>query len=186
MKEIARARFGELNVEILQGDITLLEVDAIVNAANNHWTMGGGVAAAIKRAGGQEIEDEARRLGKRPIGQCVVTGAGRLKARHVIHAAVMGMDFETSAHFIREAVRNTLQAAQGLKVQSLALPAFGTGVGAFPFDQCAAIMLYEVNRFGRRSQDLGRVIFALFSEEGARAFADELNKYQSPAYKETK
>jgi len=185
MEEIARARFGELDVEILQGDITLLEVDAIVNAANNHWTMGGGVAAAIKRAGGQEIEDEARRQGKKPVGECIVTGPGKLKARYVIHAAVMEMDFETNARFIREATRNTLKAAEHLKVKSLALPAFGTGVGAFPPTQCAAIMLYEVNRFSRHSQGLERVIFALFGEEAGRAFAGELSKYQSPVHKET-
>ena len=184
MKEIARARFGKLDVEILQGDITELEVDAIVNAANNHWIMGGGVAAAIKRAGGQEIEDEARRQGKKPAGQCVVTVGGRLKARHVIHAAVMGMDFETNAAFIREATRNALQDAEDLRAASVAFPAFGTGVGHFPFDQCAAIMLYEVNRFGRRSEDVKRVVFALWDDPGADAFANELKKYQSPVHKE--
>jgi len=186
MKEVARARFGHLDIEILQGDITLLEVDAIVNAANNHWTMGGGVAAAIKNAGGQEIEDEACRQKKKPVGQCIVTAAGRLKARHVIHAAVMEMDFETNAAFIREAVRNTLQEAEALKVRSLALPAFGTGIGRFPFEQCAAIMLYEANRFGRHARSLQRIVFVLLEEGGAASFAQELDKYQSPVDKETK
>ncbi len=185
MKEIARGRFGSIDIEILQGDITLLEVDAVVNAANNQWVMGGGVAAAIKSAGGQEIEDEARRQRKKPVGQCVVTQAGRLKAKHVIHAAVMAMDFETNASFIREATRNTLQAAEDLRLRSLAFPAFGTGVGRFPFDASAAIMLYEANRFGRHARSLGRAVFALLEEEGAAAFAAELRKYQSPINKET-
>jgi O-acetyl-ADP-ribose deacetylase (regulator of RNase III) len=184
VKEIARARFGKLDVEILQGDITEQEVDAIVNAANNHWVMGGGVAAAIKQTGGQEIEDEARRQGKKPVGTCVVTAGGKLKARHVIHAAVMGMDFETNASFIREATRNALKAAEDLRAASVAFPAFGTGVGHFPYDQCAAIMLYEANRFGRRSEDVKRVVFVLWDDPGADAFAAELKKYQSPVHKE--
>jgi len=178
MKEIAHARFGELEVDLVEGDITALEVDAIVNPANNEWLMGGGVAAAIKLAGGIEIEEEARRQGKRPVGECIVTEAGKLKAQYVIHAAVMAMDFQTSAHLIRTAFRNTLTEAKQLKVKTLALPAFGTGTGGFPYPECAAIMLYELNRFSRKPHGLRKVVFALFGDEASQAFQEEINKYQ--------
>ncbi|MEM3087272.1 MAG: macro domain-containing protein [Halobacteria archaeon] len=94
-----------MKIELFQGDTTALEVDAIVNAANNRLLMGAGVAGAIKRRCGQEIEDEGVRKGPIPVGEAAVTGAGRLKARYVIHAAVMAMDFQTDAKKIRDARR---------------------------------------------------------------------------------
>jgi len=130
-----------LEVEVVEGDITALEVDAIANAANNHLWMGAGVAGAIKRAGGEEIEREAVAKGPIPLGSAVATSAGRLSARWVLHGAVMGQDLRTSADLIERTTRSCLQLAEELGCGSVALPAFGTGVGGFPLDECARIMV---------------------------------------------
>ena len=123
-------------MDLVQGDICERPVGAIVNAANNHLWMGGGVAGAIKRRGGVEIEREAMAQGPIPVGRAVATGAGALAARYVIHAAVMGQDLRTDAALIREATRAALLVAEGLGVQSIAFPALGTGVGGFPLEAC--------------------------------------------------
>src|SRR6476659_3971758 len=115
-------------LEVVEGDIAAIVVDAVANAANNHLWMGAGVAGAIKRAGGEEIEREAMAQGPIEVGDAIATGAGRLPARWVIHAAVMGQDLPTSAKAIESASRRTLELADELGAESLALPAFGTGV----------------------------------------------------------
>src|SRR6478672_5423500 len=118
-----------MELEVREGDIAEVEADAIANAANDHLWMGAGVAGAIKRAGGAEIEREAVARGPIAVGDAVATGAGRLHARWVIHAAVMGQDLVTSAELIAGATGRTLEVAEELGARSLALPAFGTGVG---------------------------------------------------------
>src|SRR5437764_9372930 len=133
--------------EVVDGDIAALAVDAIANAANDHLWMGAGVAGAIKRAGGAEIEREAVAKGPVAVGEAVATYAGRLPARWVIHAAVMGQDLVTSEDAIRRATRGALRVADELGAESLALPAFGTGVGGFPLDECARIMVAETRAF---------------------------------------
>ena len=163
-----------IKIEVHQGDITQLEIDALVNAANNRLWMGGGVAGAIKRAGGKEIEDEAIKQGPIPIGEAVVTGAGKLKARYIIHAAVMGQDLNTDAQKIEQATRNSLLRADELGIKSLAFPALGTGVGGFPLGECARIMLSEVRQYQNRKTKLERVVFALYDEPAYRAFEQEL------------
>ncbi|MEE8472673.1 MAG: macro domain-containing protein [Dehalococcoidia bacterium] len=155
-----------------RGDITQLEVEAVVNAANNQLWMGGGVAGAIKRQGGREIEDEAVAKGPIPIGEAAVTGAGKLKAKYVIHAAVMGMDFHTDAEKVRSATRNTMKRARELGIKSLAFPALGTGVGGFPLDECARIMVEEIR--AHHNPGLEEVTFALYGEEALRAFQEAL------------
>ena len=120
-----------LEFEVVEGDITSLDVDAIVNAANDHLWMGAGVAGAIKRAGGEEIEREAVAKGPIPIGTAVATGAGRLQARYVVHGAVMGQDLRTNAELVEQTTLSCLAVADKLGCESLALPAFGTGVGGF-------------------------------------------------------
>lgn len=164
-----------MRIELHPGDITTLEVDAIVNAANNRLLMGAGVAGAIKRRGGQEIEDEGVRKGPIPVGEAAVTGAGKLKAKWVIHAAVMAMDFETDGKRIRDATRNTLKRAHELGIRSIAFPALGTGVGGFPLDECARIMLEEVRKGGA---GLERVVFALYGAEAYGAFEKALRESQ--------
>lgn len=164
-------------IEVYQGDITGLEVDALVNAANNRLWMGSGVAGAIRIMGGQEIEDEAISKGPIPVGEVLITRAGKLKARYIIHAAVMGQDLITDAATIREATRNSLLRAEELDIRTIAFPALGTGVGGFPVDECPRIMIDEVRRHLRKSR-LEKVIFALFDQRTHQAFKRELDRQQ--------
>jgi O-acetyl-ADP-ribose deacetylase (regulator of RNase III) len=157
-------------LEVFEGDISLLEVDAIANAANDRLWMGAGVAGAIKRAGGEVIEQEAVSLGPIEVGEAVATGAGGLKARHVIHGAVMGQDLTTNADLVARTTRRCLEVADDLGARSLALPAFGTGVGGLPLDECASVMVAEARSF--EPQSLERIVFAVFGAEAAETFAD--------------
>jgi len=157
-----------VNISIVEGDITALEVDAIANAANNHLWMGSGVAGAIKRAGGEEIEREAVQLGPIEVGDAVATSAGRLPARWVIHGAVMGQDLQTNADLVRRTTESCLRAADELGAESIALPAFGTGVGGFPLEECARIMVNAARRHEPRS--LKRVVFVVFGANAKAAF----------------
>ena len=161
-----------LELSVAEGDIATLAVDAVANAANDQLWMGAGVAGAIKRAGGAEIEREAIAKGPIAVGDAIATGAGLLPARWVIHAAVMGQDLVTSADAIRSATRRTLEVAEELGAKSLALPAFGTGVGGFPLEECARIMVAEVHGFEGRS--LERVVFGVYGREAATAFRSAL------------
>lgn len=165
-----------LEIEVIQGDLTQMECDAVVNAANNLLWMGGGVAGALKRAGGIDIETEAVRKGPVAVGEAVVTGAGKLKAKYVIHAAVMGQDLRTDADKIRQATRNSLLRAEELGIKSIAFPALGTGVGGFPLAECAQIMLEEVKHFQKRQTEMEKVCFVLFGKEAYSIFKKELDK----------
>jgi O-acetyl-ADP-ribose deacetylase (regulator of RNase III) len=164
-----------IEIDVQQGDITRVRADALVNAANNHLWMGGGVAGALRRAGGPEVEAEA--LAKSPIavGEAAVTTAGRLPARYVIHAAVMGQDLRTDADKIRQATKNSLLRADELGIKTVAFPALGTGVGGFPLDECARIMIGEVIRYSGGETALETVTFVLFDEPAFRAFRQELD-----------
>ena len=164
-----------IKIEVYQGDITQLELDALVNAANNRLWMGGGVAGALKRAGGKEIEAEAVKQGPIPIGEAVVTGAGKLKARYVIHAAVMGQDLKTDAEKIEQATKSSLIRADELGIKSIAFPALGTGVGSFPLGECAQIMVGEVLKHPARKTGLERVVFVLFDQPAYQVFKHELD-----------
>jgi O-acetyl-ADP-ribose deacetylase (regulator of RNase III) len=161
-----------MRLEVVEGDIAALEVDAVANAANDHLWMGAGVAGALKRAGGDEIEREAVSKGPIPLGSAVATGAGRLKATHVLHGAVMGQDLRTNGDLVRRTTRSCLELADELGARSLALPAFGTGVGGFPLGECAEIMVAEAR--GYEPQSLERVVFAVFGDEARQAFEDAL------------
>lgn len=153
-----------VKIRLVQGDIAKVEADAIVNAANDHLWMGAGVAGAIKRKGGKEIEDEAMKQAPIPIGGAVVTSAGKLKAKCVIHAAVMGQDLTTNEEYIKDATLNSLKRAEELKIESVAFPAFGTGVGGFPVDRCARIMIDQVKDFSKNTRFLKEVLFVLFDK----------------------
>ena len=155
-------------LDIVEGDITTQAVDAVVNAANDHFWMGTGVAGAIRARGGEEIEAEAMAQGPVEPGQCVITGAGRLPAKYVIHAAVMGQDLQTSAEIIEMATRNALLLAERHGLESIAMPAFGTGVGGFPLGECAKIMADAVH--AHEATSLRLVRFVLFGERAYRAF----------------
>jgi O-acetyl-ADP-ribose deacetylase len=158
------------SVEVQQADITKLEVDAIANAANTDLRHGGGVAGAIARAGGQAIQDESDRKAPIGLGEAVETGAGELPSRWVIHAATMVLGGPTSADIIRRATVSTLARADELGAKSLALVAFGTGVGGFPLDEAARIEVEEVRRHLDAGSGLERVVFAVHGDEAREAF----------------
>jgi O-acetyl-ADP-ribose deacetylase (regulator of RNase III)/ADP-ribose pyrophosphatase YjhB (NUDIX family) len=168
----------ETEIKIIKGDITELKVDAIVNAANNKLVMGGGVAGAIKKKGGQAIEDEAVKKGPIKIGEAVSTGAGTLKAKYVIHAATMGMDFKTDEVKIRDSSRNSLNIAEGLKIKSIAFPALGCGVGGFPFKAAAKIISQEILKHLRANRSsLKEIIFCLYDQEAFKIFNEAVISY---------
>ena len=162
-----------MQLEVREGDIAAVEADAIANAANDRLWMGAGVAGALKRAGGEEIEREAMAQGPIGLGSAVATPAGRLPARWVIHGAVMGQDLQTNADLVRRTTRSCLQAADELGCRSLALPAFGTGVGGFALEECAKVMVAEARDFEPRS--LERVVFAVFGPDAYEVFSSELS-----------
>ena len=163
-----------LAIEFVEGDISTQDTDAIVNAANNHFWMGAGVAGAIKRGGGAQIEADAMRQGPVEPGECVITTGGALPAKHVIHAAVMGQDLRTSASFIERATRNALGMADANGLTSIAFPAFGTGIGGFPLDECARIMIGVVRAHEPKSLRLVR--FVLFGRPAYDTFVRELER----------
>ena len=171
----------DTKIEIIQGDITKQDVDAIVNAANNHLWMGAGTAGAIVRAGGREIEDEAIRQGPIEVGEAIVTGSGNLACRHVIHAAAMGQDLHTSADKIRASTENALRRAEELGVSSIAFPALGTGVGGFDYGQAAEIMLGVCREHSGGDQSVRTVRFVLFDQKAYEAFERVAQSFLSAA-----
>ena len=154
-------------IRIAHQDIATLDVDAVANAANDHLWMGAGVAGALKRVGGDEIEREAMAKGPIAVGEAVVTTGGRLVARHVIHAAVMGQDLRTSADAIERATRSALARADEIGARTIAMPAFGTGVGGFSLDECARIMVGVARRY---TGSVEEIVFALRGDDAVRAF----------------
>ena len=165
-----------VSLEAQRGDISRTEVDAVVNAANNHLWMGAGVAGALKRAGGSEIEREAVSKGPIEIGEAILTTGGKLPAKYVIHAAAMGQDLTTDTAKIKSATRNALMRAEELQLESIAFPALGTGVGGFSPDDAADAMIGECVTFAtHRAASLKRILFVLFSEEIFNAFDKRLH-----------
>jgi O-acetyl-ADP-ribose deacetylase len=158
-------------LEVVAGDITKLEVDAIANAANTDLAHGGGVAATISRAGGPDVQRESYERAPIGLGEAVETTAGDMPARWVIHAATMELGGPTSGEIIERATRSTLVKAEELGARSLALVAFGTGVGRFPVDEAARIM---VSAAREHEGDLERIVFAVHGEDAERAFRDAL------------
>jgi len=157
-------------IEIVKGDISLQDTDAIVNAANDHLWMGAGVAGAIKRNGGREIEAEAVKKGPIEIGHAVSTGAGRLRAKYVIHAAVMGQDLNTNSEAIQNATASSLKVAEELGVRSISFPALGTGVGGFPLEDAAEVMIRSF--FDHIAQSGSKIIvrFVLYDNRALEIF----------------
>ena len=158
-------------LEVIQGDVTKLEVDAIANAANTMLRHGGGVAGAISRAGGPEVQRESDAKAPIELGEAVETTAGDMPARWVIHAATMELGGPTSAEIIEQATRSTLAPAGERGAGSVALVAFGTGVGGFPLDEAARIM---VGAAREHSGGLERIIFAVHGDDAERAFRHQL------------
>lgn len=160
-------------LDVQQADVTRLEVDAITNAANTQLKHGGGVAAAISRAGGPAVQRESGEKAPIGLGDAVETTAGDMPARYVIHAATMELGGPTSAEIIARATESTLTKADDLGCRSLALVAFGTGVGGFPLDEAARLMVDAVR--GHQPRSLERVVFAVHGDEAERAFRDAVD-----------
>ena len=157
-------------VEVIEGDITSLEVDAIANAANTQLMHGGGVAGAISRAGGPSVQRESSSKAPVGLGEAVETSGGEMPCRWVIHAATMELGGPTSAEVIRRATASTLARADALGARSLALVAFGTGVGGFPLDEAAQIEVSEVRRHLDAGSGLERVVFTVRGASAREAF----------------
>jgi O-acetyl-ADP-ribose deacetylase (regulator of RNase III) len=162
-------------IEVEQADITKLEVDAIANAANTQLKHGGGVAGAISRAGGPSIQEESDRLAPIGLGEAVATEAAEMPSSWVIHAATMELGGPTSAEIIRRATAATLARADELGARSLALVAFGTGVGGFPLEEAARIEVEEVRRHLEGETSLERIVFAVFGEDAKEVFEGALS-----------
>jgi O-acetyl-ADP-ribose deacetylase (regulator of RNase III) len=172
----SEARIGELRVVVLRGDITKVSADAIVNPANSLMIMGGGVAGAIKRAGGEEIEREAMGRAPVPIGAAIVTGAGRLGARYIIHAPTMERPaMATTPENVYLAARAALLKAKELGLNSVAFPGLGTGVGGLPYDEAARAMLRAIAEF-KDSPHPRQVLLVAYDEQLYRAFRRRLRE----------
>jgi len=170
-----------LRIEIADGDIAAEQVDAVVNAANNHFWMGAGVAGALKARGGPEVESEAVAQGPVEPGQSVVTAGYRLPARYVVHAAVMGQDLRTDERLIERSTRSALEAADRVGAESVALPALGTGVGGFPLADCARVMIQAVTAYAPSSRTVRTIRFVLFGQRAYRTFAETAGDLLGPS-----
>ena len=156
----------------MQGDITEMAVDAIVNAANNDLILGAGVAGAIRRKGGPRIEEDCERIGSIRLGEAAVTTGGNLKALYVIHAASMRLGGRTTADSLRMATRQSLLRAEEKGIKSIAFPAIGTGIAGFPMDECARIMIAEVLDHLKLRSSLEKVIFVLYDDAALKEFQE--------------
>jgi O-acetyl-ADP-ribose deacetylase (regulator of RNase III) len=157
-------------IVIQQGDLTQMDVDAIVNAANNDLILGGGVAGAIRRGGGEEIQRECDAIGSIPVGYAATTGGGKLKARFVIHAASMQMGGATTAEALRGSTAHALRIAAERGLKTIAFPAVGTGIAGFPMKECAEIMLREAGKALEGETSVERIYFVLVDDAGREIF----------------
>jgi O-acetyl-ADP-ribose deacetylase (regulator of RNase III) len=163
-------------LELVEGDITELEVDAVVNAANEHLQLGAGVAGAIRERGGPSIQEECNRIGSTPVGTAVMTGAGNLPARQVIHAVGPRMGEGEEDKKLASAVRSALALADRRGLKSIAIPAISTGVYGFPMERAARVMLTEIHRYLQGGTKLDRVVICLRGEEAFGIFRRELRR----------
>jgi O-acetyl-ADP-ribose deacetylase (regulator of RNase III) len=171
-------KFGG-RIEIRLGDITEVDMDAIVNAANNDLQLGGGLAGAVRREGGPRIQVECDKIGAIPVGGAAITSGGNLKARHIIHAASMQFAGGTSAQALRSSTAHALRIAALNGLKSIAFPAVGTGIGGFPLRECAEVMLREAAKHLEGATSVERVSFVLFDQEALAAFEGVLCDLQA-------
>jgi len=158
------------SIEILKGDLTEMDTDAIVNAANNDLQHGGGVAGAIRRKGGNVIQEESNAIGSIPVGGAAITSGGNLKARYVIHAASMQLGGRTTPHALRSSTAHSLRIAAQKGLKTISFPAVGTGIAGFPMEECAEIMLSEVAAHLKQDTSVEKVFFVLFDDEALKTF----------------
>lgn len=165
-----KSPFGLIRLSV--GDLTESDADAIVNAANNDLILGGGVAGAIRRKGGEAIQRECSEIGSIPIGGAAITCAGNLKARFVIHAASMQLGGNATAHALRSSTAHSLRIASEKKLTSIAFPAVGSGIAGFPLRECAEIMLHETAKHLSAATSLKCVDFVLFDAAALKIFRE--------------
>jgi len=163
-------------IVLLQGDLTEMDADAIVNAANNDLQLGGGVAGAIRRKGGEQIQRECDAIGSVPVGGAAITSGGRLKAPHVIHAASMQLGGRTTAQALRSSIAHSLRIAARNNLKTIAFPAVGTGIAGFPMRECAEIMLAEAQKHLEGPTSVEQIQFVLFDKESLETFAEVWQK----------
>ena len=169
-------RVGSSTLELMEGDITELDTDAIVNAANSSLKMGGGVAGAILRKGGYEIQEECDRIGYCPVGGAVITTGGKLKAKYVIHAVGPRWGEGDEDEKLKNATLNSLKLADERGLKSIALPAISTGIFGFPMDRAARIMLSTAIEYLKGETQLERVVFCLYGKEAVETFRKTLEE----------
>ena len=163
-------------LELVEGDITEQEVDALVNPANEQLQLGAGVAGAIREKGGSSVQEECDRIGGTPVGTAVMTGAGQLKAKQVIHAVGPRMGEGDEDRKLSSAVRSALALADRNALRSIALPAISTGTFGFPVDRAARIMLTEIHRYIQGGTKLDKVVVCLYGDESFQTFRRELRR----------
>jgi O-acetyl-ADP-ribose deacetylase (regulator of RNase III) len=172
---IMRADINNSVLELVECDITEMETEAIVNAANAQLILGGGVAGAIRRKGGPQIQQECNKIGGTFVGGAVITTAGNLKAKHVIHAVGPRMGEGNEDEKLKNATLNSLKVADGNNLKSISFPAISTGVFGFPIDRCAEIMLKTTIDYLKGETGLEKVVFCLFGQDNYQVFANQLN-----------
>ena len=165
-------------IEVRQGDLTEMDTDAIVNAANNELQLGGGVAGDIRRKGGPRIQAECDEIGAIPVGGAAITSGGNLKARYVIHAASMQLGGPTSAQSLRSSTAHARRIAAQKGLKTIAFPAVGTGIAGFPLRECAEIMLRETAKHFERPTSIEKVSFVLFDKDALTTFDEVLKELQ--------
>ena len=167
-------QIGNGAIRLLQGDITEMRVDAIVNAANAQLILGGGVAGAIRRKGGPSIQEECDKIGGTFVGGAVITGAGNLPARYVIHAVGPRLGEGNEDEKLTNATLNSLKLAEAKGIKSIAFPAISTGIFGYPVDRCADIMLNASADFLKTAQTVKDIYFCLWDDAAYKVFEDKL------------
>jgi len=169
---------------LIKGDLTEMDTDAIVNAANNDLQHGGGVAGAIRHKGGDIIQKESDEIGSIPVGGAAITSGGNLKSRYVIHAASMQLGGRTAPHALRSSIAHSLRIAEQKSLKTIAFPAVGTGIADFPMEECAEIMLAEAVSHLKRGSSLERIYFVLFDDAALKTFKKVWSRLEAEPKKE--
>jgi O-acetyl-ADP-ribose deacetylase (regulator of RNase III) len=176
MEKTYQLKIRDGAIHIVQGDITEMDTDAIVNAANEHLILGAGVAGAIKRKGGPSIQEECDRIGGTFVGGAVITGAGNLPVKYVIHAVGPRMGEGNEDEKLKNAVLNSFKLAEENKLTSISLPAISTGIFGYPIERCALIMINEAKIFLGNSRNLNDIYFVLWDNEAYTVFLNTIKE----------
>ena len=171
-----KVKIGNRILELIEGDITEMETDAIANAANAQLILGGGVAGAIRRKGGPEIQKECNKIGGTFVGSAVITTGGNLKAKHVIHAVGPRMGEGNEDQKLKNATLSSLKLADQNRLKSIAFPAISTGIFGFPIQRCARIMLKTTIDYLKGQTGLEKVVFCLFDRDSYGVFVNQLKE----------